>query len=72
MRNTPDVTVSKPITLRSQSIGVSVINPLVAFYDIPGTNRDVLFFYSIPDTTRDIIDTRYLLLLLTIIKLNNR
>jgi hypothetical protein len=38
-----------------QSIsGVSAVNPLVAFYDIYGGKREVLFFYSVPDTTRDI------------------
>jgi hypothetical protein len=30
---------------------VSAINPLVAFYDIHGGNREVLFFYFVPDTT---------------------
>jgi hypothetical protein len=39
-----------------QSIsGVSAINPLVAFYDVHGGKREVLFFYFVPDTTRDII-----------------
>jgi hypothetical protein len=28
-------------------------NPLVAFYDIHGRKREVLFFYFVPDTTRD-------------------
>jgi hypothetical protein len=28
--------------------------PLVAFYDIHGGKREVLFFYIVPDTTRDI------------------
>jgi hypothetical protein len=38
-----------------QSIsGVSAINPLVAFYDIHGGKREVLFFYFVPDTTRDV------------------
>jgi hypothetical protein len=37
-----------------QSIsGVSAINPLVAFYDIHGRIREVLFFYFVPDTTPD-------------------
>jgi hypothetical protein len=37
-----------------QSIsGVSAINPLVAFYDIHGEKREVLFFYFVADTTRD-------------------
>jgi hypothetical protein len=46
MRNTVDVTGGKPIAVSSQSIsGVSAINPLVAFYDIHGTKREVLIFY---------------------------
>jgi hypothetical protein len=53
MRNTADVT-SKPIAVLLQSIsGVSVINLLVAFYDIHGGKREVLSFYFVPDTTRD-------------------
>jgi hypothetical protein len=54
MRNTADVTGGKPIAVWSQSIsGVSAIIPLVAFYDIHGGKREVLFFYFVPDTTRD-------------------
>jgi hypothetical protein len=54
MRNTADMTGGKPIVVLLQSIsGVSVINPIVAFYDIHGGKREVLFFYFIPDTTRD-------------------
>jgi hypothetical protein len=54
MRNTADVTGGKPIAVSMQSIsGVSAINPLVAFYDIHGGKREVLFFYFVPDTTRD-------------------
>jgi hypothetical protein len=54
MRNTADVTGGKPIAVLLQSItGVSAINPLVAFYDIHGGKREVLFFYSVPGTTRD-------------------
>jgi hypothetical protein len=54
MRNTADVTGGKPIAVLLQSIsGVSAINPLVAFYDIHGGKREVLFFYFVPDTTRD-------------------
>jgi hypothetical protein len=54
MRNTTDVTSGKPIAVLLQSIsGVSAINPLVAFYDIHGGKREVLFFYLVPDTTRD-------------------
>jgi hypothetical protein len=45
----------KPIAVLLQSIsGISAINPLVAFYDIHGGKREVLFFYFVPDTTRDI------------------
>jgi hypothetical protein len=48
------VTGGKPIAVLLQSIsGVSDINPLVAFYDIHGGKREVLFFYFVPDTTRD-------------------
>jgi hypothetical protein len=54
MKNTADVTDGKPIAVLLQSIsGVSAINPLVAFYDIHGEKREVLFFYFVPDTTRD-------------------
>jgi hypothetical protein len=48
-----DVTGGKPIAVLLQSISVSAINPLVAFYDIHGRKREVLFFYFVPDTTRD-------------------
>jgi hypothetical protein len=59
MKNTADVTRGKPIAVLLQSIsGVSAINPLVAFYDIHGGKREVLFFYFVPDTTRDIIIIR--------------
>jgi hypothetical protein len=55
MRNTADVTGGKPIAVLLQSISsVSAINPLVAFYEIHGGKREVLFFYFVPDTTRDI------------------
>jgi hypothetical protein len=55
MMNTADVTGGKPIAVLFQSIsGVSTINPLVAFYEIHGVKRQVLFFYFVPDTTRDI------------------
>jgi hypothetical protein len=48
------VTGGKPIAVLLQSIsGVSDINPLVAFYDIHGGKREVLFFYFVPGTTRD-------------------
>jgi hypothetical protein len=46
MRNTADVTGGKPIAVLLQSIsGVSAINPLVAFYDIHGGKREVLFIH---------------------------
>jgi hypothetical protein len=55
MKNTTDVTGGKPIVVLLQSIpGVSAINPLVAFYDIHGGKREVLFFYYVSDTTRDL------------------
>jgi hypothetical protein len=54
MRNTADVTGGNLIAVLLQSIsGVIAINPLVAFYDIHGGKRGVLFFYFVPDTTRD-------------------
>jgi hypothetical protein len=54
MRNTADVTGGKPIAVLLQPISsVSAINPLVAFYDIHGGKRQVLFFYLVPDITRD-------------------
>jgi hypothetical protein len=54
MRNTADVTGGKPIVLLQSISGVGAINPLVAFYDIHGGKREVLFFYSVTDTIRDI------------------
>jgi hypothetical protein len=55
MRNIADVTVGKPIAVLLQFSGVSAINPLVlvAFYDIHGGKREVLFFYFVPDTIRE-------------------
>jgi hypothetical protein len=55
MRNTAAVTGGKPISgIRSQSIsGISIINYLLAFYDIYGRKRVVLFFYFVPDTTQE-------------------
>jgi hypothetical protein len=57
MRNTADLTGSKPIVVLLQSIsGVSAINPVVAFYDIHGGKRgEVLFLYFVLDTTRDVV-----------------
>jgi hypothetical protein len=50
------VTGGKPIAVLLQSIlDVSAINPLVAFYDILGGKREVLFCYFVTDTTRDLI-----------------
>jgi hypothetical protein len=46
MRKTADVTGGKPIAILLQSIlGVSAINPLIAFYDIHGGKREAQFFY---------------------------
>jgi hypothetical protein len=52
MRNTADVTGG---LLPSDCVnsGASAINPLVAFYDIHGRKREVVFFYFVPDTIRD-------------------
>jgi hypothetical protein len=56
MSNTADVTGGKPIVVGSQSVsGVNAINPLVAFYDIHGRKREVLFFYFVSDTTQHYI-----------------
>jgi hypothetical protein len=55
MKNTADVSGGIPIAVLLQSIGVSAINPLVAFYDIHGGKREVQFFYFVPDTTQDVI-----------------
>jgi hypothetical protein len=60
MKNSTDVTGGKPIAVFLQSIsGVSAINPLVAFYDIHGEKREVLFFYFVPDTTRVVTSNGY-------------
>jgi hypothetical protein len=54
LSNTVDVTGGKPIAVWSQSIsGANAINPLVAYNDIHGRQREVLFFYFVPDTTPD-------------------
>jgi hypothetical protein len=58
--STTDVTGGKPITVLLQSIpGVSAINPLVAFYDIHGGKKEVLYFYFVLDTTRDTLSYTY-------------
>jgi hypothetical protein len=47
------MTGGKPIAVLLQSIsGVIAINPLVAFYDVDGGKREVIFFYFVPDTRR--------------------
>jgi hypothetical protein len=51
-----DVTGGKPIPTWSQfisSLNAIAINPLVAFYDIHGRKREVIFFYLVPESTRD-------------------
>jgi hypothetical protein len=53
MKNSADVTAGKPIVVLLRSIsGVSAINLLVAFCDIHGGKKEVLFFYFVPDTTQ--------------------
>jgi hypothetical protein len=54
MRNTADMTGGELIAVLLQSS--SGVNPLVAFYDIHGGKREVLFFHFVPDTTRDLYD----------------
>jgi hypothetical protein len=54
MSNTAVLTGGTPIAVWSQSISrVNAINHL-AFYDIHGRKREVLFFHFVPDTTRDL------------------
>jgi hypothetical protein len=54
MTNTADVTGGKLIAVWSQSLsGVNDIIHLVAFYDIYGKKRELLFFYLVPDSTGD-------------------
>jgi hypothetical protein len=50
-------TGGKLIAVWSQYI--SGVNPLVAFYDIHGRKREVLFFYIVPDTTRNYVKTTF-------------
>jgi hypothetical protein len=52
--------VLQSISLSQCISGVSAINPLIAFYDMHGGKREVLFFYFVQDTTRDEKDTIYL------------
>jgi hypothetical protein len=49
------VTDGNPIAVAISISGVSAINPLVAFYDIHESKRELLFFYFVPDTTREYI-----------------
>jgi hypothetical protein len=59
MKNTADVTGGKSIAVLLQSISdVSSINTLVAFYDIYGEKREVLFVYFVLDTTRYFATTK--------------
>jgi hypothetical protein len=41
MNNSADLTGGKPLAVLLQFLGVSAINPLVAFYGIHGGKRDV-------------------------------
>jgi hypothetical protein len=51
---TAEVTGGKSIAVQSQSIsGLSATNPLVAFYDIYGRKREVLFFYFVNRTPHE-------------------
>jgi hypothetical protein len=53
----------------SQSIaGESAVNLLVAFYDIHGRKRAVLFFYFVTGTTQDIYIIIIISLLISIFK----
>jgi hypothetical protein len=52
MRKAADVTGDKIIAVLLQSIsGVDALNSLVAFYNVHGRKREVLFFCYVPDTT---------------------
>jgi hypothetical protein len=54
MKNAADVTGGKPIAVLLQSFsGVTAIAPLIAFYDIHGGKKKILFLYLVPDATRD-------------------
>jgi hypothetical protein len=64
------VTGGKPISVLLQSIsGVNVINPLVAFYDIHGGKKDVLFFHFVPLEIRTLGD-RLCILIIYFISVN--
>jgi hypothetical protein len=51
MNKTADVAGGKPIAVSQYISGVISVISLVAFYDICGRKREVLFFYIVPDTT---------------------
>jgi hypothetical protein len=52
-------------------LDVIAINPLVAFYDIHGRKREVLFFYFVPDTTRDLYSLTHIIRVLILIDKKN-
>jgi hypothetical protein len=43
-------------SLLQSILGVSAVNPLVAFYDIHERKGEMLIFCLVPDTTRDLIN----------------
>jgi hypothetical protein len=55
MRNTADVIGGKTIAILLQTIFYDIRLSLVAFYDIHGGKREMLFFYFVPDPTRDLL-----------------
>jgi hypothetical protein len=63
------MTGGKPNAIRLQSMSVGdAVNPLVAFYDIHGIKRDVLFSFSVPGTTRNTLNTCSSILVLILLK----
>jgi hypothetical protein len=49
MKNAAGVTGGKPIAILLQSISsISIISHIVAFDDMRGEKREVLFFYFVP------------------------
>jgi hypothetical protein len=48
-----DIPPRQPSFTKITQVIVTAINPVVAFYDIHGGKREVLFFYFVPDTIRD-------------------
>jgi hypothetical protein len=62
--NTADVTGVKPNAVLLQAIsGLSAINPLVAFYDIKGGKRELLFFIQTLMQKFNVSDTENYLVL---------